>query len=246
MTKPAHIGQLIGVGVGPGDPELVTLKACRLIRQAAVVSYLVNAQGHSQAKEIARLALADAPQNQVHLPIQMAFSEQRDAANAAYDLAAQHIAAHLKAGRDVVVLCEGDTLFFGSFSYLLQRLVDYPSLVVPGISSPNAAAAALQLPLTVLNESYAVLSGRHSSEQLIDALTTFDSVVIMKAGRSRQKIINAIQTAKRSKQAVYLEYIGREQQRICHDITTLSGEEGPYFSLFMVLNAHPERGPRHD
>ena len=113
--------------------------------------------------------------------------------------------------------------------------------MVPGISSVHAAASALQLPLTMLKESFAVMSGRHSPEQLVASLITHESVVIMKAGRSRQKIIKALKASNRLSEAKYLEYIGREDETIEHDISQLEGESGPYFSLFVITKHKRDR-----
>ena len=131
--------RFIGVGVGPGDPELITLKAARLIREADVVGYIANTRGESQARSIAADVLAEAKAGQGELPVLMPMLEKRDLANQVYDEAAQAIRAALEANQQVVFLCEGDPLFFGSFAYLLIRLEqDYACEVVPGISSVNA------------------------------------------------------------------------------------------------------------
>ena len=136
-------GRFIGVGVGPGDPELITLKAARLMREANLVAYLANPEGVSQARGIAATVLAEAPAGQRELPVLMPMSENRALANQVYDEAAQTIGNALEAGELVVFLCEGDPLFFGSFTYLLVRLEsNYRCEVVPGISSINAAVSA--------------------------------------------------------------------------------------------------------
>ena len=232
--------QFIGVGVGPGDPELLTLKALRLIQNADVVSYLEgeseDKKSQSQSKTIAAHALATASKKQRFIPVIMPMSFDRSVANKVYDKAAQEIQDAIDVGQTVVFLCEGDPLFFGSFTYLLERLQGQNSCqVVPGISSVHAASSALQLPLTVLQESFAVVSGRHSTEQLLSALQTHDSVVIMKAGRSRQKILSALAASGREQDATYLEYIGRDNETIQRDIHLLEDQAGPYFSLFVVL-----------
>ncbi|WP_372831123.1 precorrin-2 C(20)-methyltransferase [Pontibacterium sp.] len=228
-------GCFYGVGVGPGDPELITLKALRLIQNAAVVSYLANDSGQSQARAIACEAFANVPAEQIEIAINMPMSTDRRLANQAYDEGAEQIRQQLDAGRDVVFLCEGDPLFFGSFAYLLERLQSgFECQVVPGISSVHAASAALQAPLTMLKESFVVVSGRHSDEQIRTALQQHDSVVIMKAGQARPRILALLEETGRNNDARYLEYIGRENQRVESSISELANEVGPYFSLFVI------------
>ncbi len=236
-------GRFIGVGVGPGDPELITLKALRMIQRASVVSYLANAEGGSQAKTIASEAFAGVTHEQREIAIVMPMSTDRSLANEAYDQGAKSIVDELRQGKDVVFLCEGDPLFFGSFAYLLERLEEeFKCQVVPGISSINAASSALNHPLTVLKESFAVVSGRHSAAQIDTALEHHDSVVIMKAGRARPRILMALRKTNRIQDAKYLEYIGRDNERIVQDVSTLEDKAGPYFSLFVVTKS--ERGTR--
>lgn len=231
-----ELGQFIGVGVGPGDPELLTLKAFRLIKSAPVISYLCSRVGHSQALDIARLAVTErSDDNSNRIEIVMPMSKDRRLANEAYDDGAERIRACLNQGSDVIFLCEGDPLFFGSFAYLLERLEsEFSCAVVPGISSVNAASSALLQPLTMLTESFAVVSGRHTDEQILAALSHHASVVIIKAGVERSRIVNLLADADRTQDAAYLEYIGRDQQHIERDISKLPNESGPYFSLFVV------------
>tara|TARA_B100000780_G_scaffold23379_1_gene14926 strand:+ start:721 stop:1452 length:732 start_codon:yes stop_codon:yes gene_type:complete len=232
----AKSGVFYGVGVGPGDPLLITLKAHHLIQSADVICYLSNQVGTSQARDIANLSITSrsTPAQEVAIPMPM--STERTAANAAYDLGATQISAHVKLGKSVVFLCEGDPLFFGSFSYLLERLSDsHECFVVPGISSVNAAASALQQPLTLLQESFVVMSGRHTDVQLEQALISHDSVVIMKAGRARPRILAILDKTGRTVDANYLAYIGRDNEEILTDVAQLAKTTGPYFSLFVVL-----------
>ena len=235
-------GKFIGVGVGPGDPGLVTVKALRLIQNAAVISFLSNEQGDSQALTISNAALAEddrqvSPEQQ-QIAIPMPMLTERKLANEAYDTGAEQIRAELDKGCDVLFLCEGDPLFFGSFSYLLDRLQDdYGCEVVPGITSVNAAASRLVQPLTMLKESFAVVSGRHTDEQILNTLNHHDSVVIMKAGQARPRILAMLAESGRTADARYLEYIGRDNERILDDVSDLEAVAGPYFSLFVVLRS---------
>jgi precorrin-2/cobalt-factor-2 C20-methyltransferase len=230
LTKP----QFVGVGVGPGDPGLITLKAADYIRNAELVCYIEGSKGNSQARQIASQLLESARADQRELAIVMPMSDDRAIANQVYDQAAKDIQATIDAGQQVVFLCEGDPLFFGSFTYLLSRLESNSCEVVPGISSIHAASSRLQLPLTVLKESFAVVSGRHPVGFLLAALEHHDSVVIMKAGRSRPRILEALEKSGRSADAAYCEYIGRDNERIETDVSKLDHAPGPYFSLFVV------------
>ncbi len=236
-------GVLIGVGVGPGDPELLTLKAFRAIRDADVVACIGNEKGESQARTIAQLALAERTQGSENdRLVVMPMLEDRAKANAVYDQAASDFKALLSKGQSIAFLCEGDPLFFGSFAYLLERIeAEHTCEVIPGISSVNAAASVLQHPLTMLSESFAVVSGRHNVDRLTETLQRHDSVVIMKAGRARPVILEALDAAGRSDDAQYMEYIGREQQQIVRDVSTLDVQPGPYFSLFVVTRSRQHR-----
>ena len=230
-----QLGKLIGVGVGPGDPELMTLKAFRLLQQVDVICYLTNDDNASQAKIIASDAIAARKLPAIEIGIVMPMNKDRTLANQAYDDGAARVQQQLEQGKDVVFICEGDPLFFGSFSYLLERLqAQFVCEVVPGITSINAASSALVSPLTALTDSFAVVSGRHSDEFLRQTLSEHDSVVIMKAGQSRPRILAALAATGRVQDASYLEYISREQQIIENDVTKLAHEAGPYFSLFVV------------
>ena len=144
------IGTLHGVGVGPGDPELLTVKAARLIGNAPVVAYLTANGKDSTARDIAKSYI---PASAEHLIIDMPMRVEREPGEKAYDAGAAAIAVHLKQGRDVVMLCEGDPFFYGSFMYLFARLAgDYPCAIVPGVTSITASAAALRRPLSARNE----------------------------------------------------------------------------------------------
>ena len=241
MTQ-ANKGNFYGVGVGPGDPELLTLKAHRLIHEADVISYIGIRGGRSQARSIAHLSIESAPNSPEEIAVPMPMSKDRSLANEAYDTAAAQIREALDKGKNVVFLCEGDPLFFGSFAYLLDRLEnDYFCEVVPGISSVHSASAALLTPMTILKESFAVISGRHSDEHIRNTLINHDTVVIMKAGSSRPRLLKILEETNRSADAKYLEYISRDQEKIITDVNELDQTEGPYFSVFVVIRNERDR-----
>ena len=241
MAK-TSVGIFYGVGVGPGDPELLTLKAHRLIHEADVISYIGIRGGRSQARNIAQGSIESAPNSLAEIAVPMPMSKDRRLANEAYDAAAIKIREALDSGKNVVFLCEGDPLFFGSFTYLLDRLEnDYHCQVVPGISSVHSASAALLTPLTILKESFAVISGRHSDAHIRDTLINHDTVVIMKAGSSRPRLLQILAETNRLEDANYLEYISRKQEQIISDVTALDATEGPYFSVFVVMRKQRDR-----
>jgi len=229
-------GVFYGVGVGPGDPELMTMKAVRLIQQCDLVTYLRSENGNSMARTIAASALKDRIRpGQQEQAIVMPMCESREVANSVYDEASRLIAGHLDKGEQVVFLCQGDPFFFGSFSYLYDRLADnYQVEIVPGISSINASAALCGKPLGLLAENIAIISGRRGSDDILQTLRQFDNVAIMKPGRRRAELLALIERANRIDDCCYIEYAGHENQRIVHDIRTLDSRPGPYFSLFLI------------
>jgi len=229
-------GIFYGVGVGPGDPQLMTLKAARLIRLCEVVAYIGNVQGYSMAREIAREVLSErVGEGLGEHPIVMPMCDNRDTANRIYDQASAEISGYLEQGKDVVFLCEGDPFFFGSFAYLYDRLhTKYVVEVVAGVNSINAACAAAGRALGLLAENVAIISGRRSDADILDTLKTFDNVAIMKPGRRRRELLALIGQAGRGEEGCYIEYVGHENQVIIRDLTQLDDRPGPYFSLFLI------------
>ena len=246
-SKHPAVGTFYGVGVGPGDPELITLKAARLIQQCDVICYLCNDDdsqhpGQSQSKTIAQSIIDERANKAIEIAIPMPYSRDRTAANKAYDQGANEISQALNTGQSVVFLCEGDPLFFGSYAYLQERLCEtFTCLSIPGISSPNAASAVAGIPLTMQKENYAVLSGRLSDEKILNHLNEFDSLVLMKVGQSRPRLLSLLKESGRLDDTVYVEYATREQQKIVYDVSTLDDKAGPYFSLFIVTRQQREQ-----
>lgn len=221
-------GTLYGVGVGPGDPELITRKAARLISSAGVVAYPAANGQESFARAIAAdLIAADAVEIRMDVPMERA----REPAQAAYDLGAEAMATHLSEGRDVVTLCEGDPLFYGSFMYLMDRLKDrFPVEVVPGVTSVSASAAAIGHPLTARTEVLTVLPGTLEPEAMEDAMQGADAVAVLKLGRHLEKVKEALARAGFDG-ATYIE-----RASLADEITAplRETERAPYFSLVLA------------
>ncbi len=227
-------GTLYGVGVGPGDPELLTLKAVRILQSVPVVAYPATPQGSAQARAIAASWL----NGQREIPIVMPCMLDRGPVNQGYDQAAVTIAGELAAGYDVAVLCEGDPLFYGSFSYLLHRLGEqFPCVVIPGINSVSAAAAAAALPLITGEQRLTVIPATAGDEAIRQALLNSDSVAILKPGRHRPRLLALLRETGRTEDALYIEQASRPEQRIVRRLAEIPATPGPYFALFLVVRA---------
>jgi precorrin-2/cobalt-factor-2 C20-methyltransferase len=230
-------GTLYGVGVGPGDPELLTLKAHRLIQQADLITYLSSENGNAMARAISSASLDKASNTlQIEHAIVMPMNENRDSINLLYDEAAKFIANHLDDGKNVVFLCLGDPFFYGSFAYLHDRLKDqYPVEAIPGVTAINASVALTGRPIGLLAENSAVISGRRDDNDILQTLKQFDNIAIMKPGRRRPDLLRLIEQAGRSSDSCYIEYAGQPNEKIVYDISTLDATvTGPYFSLFLI------------
>lgn len=222
-------GTLYGVGIGPGDAELLTLKAVRLLRDCPVLAWPAPLEGEGLARTIAS---PHVPEGKTEIAIRLSFRPERDDTDAAYDNAAATIAAHLEAGRDVAVLCEGDPLFFGSFIYLLTRLRDrFPVQVVPGIASPMAAAAVALHPLSTLEDAVAIIPATRDEAEIERLLAAADSAVIMKVGRHLPKVRRVLDRLNLTHKALVVERATQPRQRL---IPLAELAEAPYFSLILV------------
>jgi len=223
-------GTLYGLGVGPGDPELMTVKAVRLLRAASVVAYPAPENGSSFARAIAAPYLGNGI---VEMPIRIPITGG-DPDEAVYDRAATMLGGHLDAGRDVAVLCEGDPFFYGSFIYLFGRLADrYPVEVVPGVSSLMACAAALGAPLSARNDTLIVVPAPLPAGILRVRLAETEAAAIIKIGRHFEKVRGVLTDLGLADRARYIERATLDNQRVI-PIENVDPAEVPYFSLILV------------
>jgi precorrin-2/cobalt-factor-2 C20-methyltransferase len=224
-------GTLYGVGVGPGDPELVTLKALRILQTVPVLAWPAPEEGPSLARKIVAQHL---PGTQREIPIRMPLLPARFPANDVYDKAAREIGAVLAAGDNVAVICEGDPFFYGSFMYLFGRLAaDYPVEVVPGVSSLTACAAALGTPLSAKNDVLTVVPGPLDAETMKQRLADADAAAIIKVGRHLEKIRSVIDELGLGANARYIERATMSEQRIV-PLAEVGDDDAPYFSMILV------------
>ena len=224
-------GTLYGLGVGPGDPELVTLKAHRLLTGAPVVAYPAPESGRSLVRSIVAGYLSP---EQAEIPIRMPLEPSRFPAEAVYDRAARDIAAHLDAGRDVAAVCEGDPFFYGSFMYLFGRLArDHAVEVVPGVSSLVACPAVAGAPLAARDDVLLVCPGTLDEKDLLRRLENVEAAAIVKVGRHLPKIRRVLDTLGLTGRARYVEHATMANQ----SVLPLAGVEdggAPYFSMILV------------
>lgn len=228
-------GRLYGIGVGPGDPELLTLKAVRLISEADVIAYPAPADGTaSMARAIAQPHI---PEGKTEIVIETPMIPGKFPANDVYDRYAVEIAEHLNAGRDVAVLCEGDPFLYGSFMYLFGRLAqDFASEVVPGVSSLGACAARAGQPLVSRNQVLSIVPAPLDEADLEARIDAADAVAIMKVGRHLEKVRTVLGRLGRLDSAVYVERATLTDEKIM-PLSELEAARAPYFSMILARRA---------
>jgi precorrin-2 C20-methyltransferase/precorrin-3B C17-methyltransferase len=232
-------GRFHGVGVGPGAPELITLKAARLIAAADVVAYHAGVRKASNARRIAAsLIPASAVEEQLTYPVTTGTTDHPGGYAGAladfYEESAARLAAHLDAGRDVVLLSEGDPLFYGSYMYMHDRLSErYETEIVPGVPAFGAAAAAAAAPLVRQTDVLTVLPATLPEPELARRLADTDAAVIMKLGRTFPAVRRALEAAGRLEHAVYVERASMEGERRL-PVAEVDPATVPYFSLILV------------
>ncbi len=232
-------GRLLGLGVGPGDPELITLKALRRLREVPVVAYLAAKGKKGYAFAIVEQYLRPDqiivplvfPVTTEHLPPPLCYEK---VIADFYDASAKKLAAHLDQGLDVAVICEGDPFFFGSFMYLYDRLAErYPAETVPGVCSLVAGAAVLGAPLAYRNQSLAVLSGVLAEEELAARLMAVDAAAILKLGTNFAKVRRVVLSLGYGDRARYVERATMASQRTL-PLSQIDPDTVPYFSMILI------------
>ncbi len=238
-------GRLYGVGLGPGDPELITLKALRVIQAAPVVAFFAKAGRRGHARGIVdgylKAGVTEVP---LYYPMtteaHFDSAAYREALAAFYAAGAEELAAHLTAGRDVALLSEGDPLFYGSFMHLFVRLKDrFAVSVIPGVTGMSGGWSAAQAPMTWGDDVLSVLPGTLAPHALAARLVDCNGAVIMKIGRNLAKLRAALGAAGVLDRALYVERATMAQERII-PMTQKLDDDAPYFAMILV----PGRGRR--
>jgi precorrin-2/cobalt-factor-2 C20-methyltransferase len=226
----AALGRLYGLGVGPGDPELLTLKALRLLRQVPVIAYPAPERGDSFARSIvADWIRADQREIVIRFPMR-----PEPPPVAIYDAAATDLAHELDRGCDVALLCQGDPLFYGSSINILGRLSSrYRVGIVPGVSSLMACAAAAALPLALRDQSFVVIPATLDEEQIAVRLADADATAIIKLGRHVAKVCRVLDRLRLLKTAIYVEHATLATERIM-PLADVDPNEARYFSMALT------------
>jgi precorrin-2/cobalt-factor-2 C20-methyltransferase len=232
-------GTLHGVGLGPGDPELVTVKAVRLIEAAPVIAYFAKAGRRGNARAIVDPWLRP---HHAELPlfypvtVEIPFSDPGYVSQLGgfYDAAAEAVAARLTAGEDVALLCEGDPLFYGSFMHLFVRLRDrFRTTICPGVTGMSGCWTAAGMPVTWGDDVLTVLPGTLSREALAERLAGTDAAVFMKLGQNFPKVRAVLAEAGLLDRAVYVERGTMPGEKVM-PLTQKTDDEAPYFSIVIV------------
>jgi precorrin-2 C20-methyltransferase/precorrin-3B C17-methyltransferase len=243
-------GTLYGVGLGPGDPELVTVKAARLVTAADVVAYHCARHGRSIARSIAAPYLRDGQiEEQLVYPVTTETTEHPGGYAGAledfYETAAERLGAHLAAGRDVALLAEGDPLFFSSYMHMHKRLTTrFDAVIIPGVTSVAAAAAATRTPLVEGNEILTILPGTLPTEELAERLRSTDASAIMKLGRTFGQVREALTQSGRLEEAFYIERASHQRERVLA-VPDVNPDDVPYMSIILVPGAQAAKTTRH-
>lgn len=232
-------GRLFGVGVGPGDPELITLKAVRALQEADVVAHFAKAGRPGNARTIAarhlRPGVTELP---LAYPVTTELPKDEapycDAMRDFYDAAAADVAAHLGQGRVVAVICEGDPLFYGSYMHLHVRLAQkYRAEVIAGVTGMSGCWSAIGTPMVQGDDVLSVLPGTLSEDELVRRLTDADAAVVMKLGRNLPKVRRALERAGRLSRAVYVER-GTMANEKTIALADKPDDCAPYFAVVLV------------
>lgn len=231
-------GRLIGVGTGPGDPDLLTVKAVRAIEQADVVAYFAKKGNASNARAIVASLITHQIEEQLGYPVTTEIDRRHDdyksATSGFYAEAAARVAGHLDAGRTVAVLSEGDPLFYGSYMHIHVRLAHlYDTEVIAGITAMSGCWSQAGLPLVQGDDILTVLPGTLEEDDLKARLDATDAAVIMKVGRNMAKIRRAIAAAGKLEGAIYVE---RGTMANGHHMRLVDKADdiAPYFALILV------------
>ena len=236
QSPSGYYGRLYGVGVGPGDPELLTLKASRVLQRVQVVCFRQTEPGRENyALDVVQGFLNKSKQEIVSLPLPY---EESPGAATAWDAAVKTIVDWLGQGKDVAFITEGDPMIYSSFCYLLDRVrtanPDAQVEVIPGVSSVMAAAASAGVPLVTHGQRLAILPAVYGIDDLREAITNYDTIVLMQVNRTLLDALANLEKLGLAGKAIYVRRATTQREEVVQNIHQLSEEDFDYFSLLII------------
>jgi precorrin-2/cobalt-factor-2 C20-methyltransferase len=228
---------VFALGVGPGDPELLTLRAARILGEVPVIcAPTANPSDSSYALSIVESFL-DRSRQEVLVRV-FPMKKEQEGLEDFWEKTAAEVAGIVEGGRDVAFITIGDPLLYSTFLYLFrifrEKYPEIPVEVVPGVSSITAAAAAAGLPLAMAAERLAVIPATYEEEKLVETLVKFDTVVLMKVNRVFDRVHEILKRLQPERTAVFVSRAGTAEQRVVTDLDSLVGKELDYLSLLIV------------
>ena len=232
-------GTIYGIGLGPGDQELMSVKTDRLLRNAKHVAFFRKAGRKGQARQIVEGMI---PEGATEFPMEYPVTTEilltdpryNEILSAFYKEVTDHLIALAQSGEDVVVLCEGDPFFFGSFMHIYTRVKDVvPVEVVPAITGMSGAWTATGAPITWGDDVLTVIMGTHSEEKLVEHITLTDALVIMKIGTNFDKVVRALKAGGKYDDAYLVQFATMPKQTVCK-LSEMTEKVTPYFSIIIV------------
>ena len=238
MSEPLT-GRLIGIGIGPGDPELLTLKAMRMLAEADVVAHFAKAGNASNARRIIERHLRPGVEELAFLyPVTTEMPKSaacyRDSIRAFYDASATVVASHLDRGRAVAIVSEGDPLFYGSYMHLHVRLAPrYRTEIVPGVTAMSGCWSLAGAPIAQGDDVFVVLPATLPEAELERRFADADAAVVMKLGRHLGKVRRVLDRTGRLSRAIYVER-GTTAEAVTMPLEQKGDDVAPYFSVILV------------
>lgn len=231
----SHTGILYGIGVGPGDPELITLKALKVLQRTPYIFAATSSRNtYSLALDIVRSHVHEAQIEKLPFPM----SRDLEILQEAWDENARRVLAVLARGSDAAFITLGDPLTFSTFGYLLRTMKHFDPAVriitIPGITSYHAAAALIHTPVSEGEESFLVVSGSLGAAKLREVIDTTDNIILLKTYRHLDSILATLDEMGLTDQAVCISRCGLEGETVVHDVRRLKGQSIPYLSMIII------------
>lgn len=230
------MASLYAIGLGPGDPDLVTVKAVNRIREAEILAFICNTGGESMALSIAKPYITQ----QILLPITIDMSSSTEAKDSCYQEAARSIEQYLIQNQSVAFLCLGDPLLYATFARLLAFLDNHCSIeVIPGITSIQAASASAKLPLALADQSVKIISARCDDQTLLQELSQDQTLAILKSGKQQKRIVECIRKSGRLEESLLFYRLGQREQKVI-PLMNWNEQLEDYFTL-IIVSPHARR-----